>query len=204
MATRAMEKQGTNHWLWIGAGALAVGAAAVAAKRLASSGEQPEYQTITADGAFSIRAYPPLVVAETRQYGMREPSLRRGFGMLADYIFAKERPGEKIAMTAPVLSDTDQGAWRTRFVLPARYSAEAAPTPQAGVSIATLPARRVAAVRFSGVADDAVLADQEARLRRWVYDRGLVPAGPAEHAFYNAPFVPGLLRRNEVLIALAD
>ncbi|HSO84035.1 MAG TPA: heme-binding protein, partial [Thiocapsa sp.] len=30
--------------------------------------------------------------------------------------------------------------------------------------------------------------------------RGLTAAGPAVYAYYNDPFTPGFLRRNEVLI----
>jgi hypothetical protein len=33
--------------------------------------------------------------------------------------------------------------------------------------------------------------------------RGLTPEGPAVYAYYNDPFTPGFLRRNEVMIDIA-
>jgi len=36
----------------------------------------------------------------------------------------------------------------------------------------------------------------------WVEERGFKPVGEVEYAFYNAPIVPGFLRRNEVWIAV--
>ena len=53
-------------------------------------------------GDFELRDYPPLVVAEITTAGGRQQGLSSGFGPLARYIFAKERGGERIAMTAPV------------------------------------------------------------------------------------------------------
>jgi hypothetical protein len=40
-------------------------------------------------------------------------------------------------------------------------------------------------------------------LRAWLLGQGIVPEGEAEFAFYDAPMVPGPLRRNEVLIPVA-
>jgi hypothetical protein len=61
----------------------------------------------------------------------------------------------------------------------------------------------MAAIRFSGNGSARDLALMEARLRDWMTGQGLMPAGEAEFAFYDAPMVPGPLRRNEVLIPVA-
>lgn len=149
--------------------------------------------------------------------GSREDALNRGFRKLADYIFAKSRGGEKISMTAPVIQDREkiamtapvlqdqageQDAWRTRFVMPARYNRETLPQPPNGVGISETPARRVAAIRFSGRADDQAIAYREYELERWMSAHDLQSGGPAEYAFYNSPFIPSFLRRNEILVPL--
>ncbi|NCC26665.1 MAG: heme-binding protein [Gammaproteobacteria bacterium] len=182
--------------------------------------ETPEYVAVESDGAFEIRDYPALVVAETTRAGARREALGAGFGPLARYIFAKERAGEKIAMTAPVIqqrpeapaeriamtapviqSPTGEDAWSVRFIMPSGYSLEALPAPATSeVRLREIPAQRRAAVRFSGSTTDAALAEQEAALRAWMAARGLTAAGPAVYAYYNDPFTPGFLRRNEVLI----
>ena len=61
----------------------------------------------------------------------------------------------------------------------------------------------MAAVRFAGNGGAADLSTREAQLRAWLAAQGIVPEGEAEFAFYDAPMVPGPLRRNEVLIPVA-
>lgn len=181
--------------------------------------EQPAYASVLLDGDFEVRDYPPLVVAEVRRSGDREQGLRAGFGPLARYIFARERggepiemtapvqqqalaPDEKIAMTAPVTqSPNGENTWVVRFIMPSELSLEALPAPgNDAVRLRQLPASRVVAVRFSGRTDDALIAEQEQRLRDWMAVRALSPVGPSTYAYYNDPFTPGFLRRNEILL----
>lgn len=165
---------------------------------------QPKFRTILAEGSFEVREYPPLLVVENFQSGARGDALNRGFRQLAGYIFAKSRPGEKIAMTAPVVQDEPaDGRWRTRFIMPRKYSRETLPKPPAGVSVSEVPSRRIAVVRFSGSGEDSALSSREAELRRWMANNKLQVAGHAEYAFYNSPFIPPFLRRNEILIPVA-
>lgn len=193
-----------GRWAAAGGALVAAGAAYALFVRREKMSEQPIYRVVERDGAIELRDYPELLVAETVAAGPRRVALDRGFARLADYIFAKRRSGERIAMTAPVLSaPAAEAGWRTRFVMPGSYQEATLPAPQAGVAIARVPARRVAALRFNGTPDDAVLGRREADLRAWLAARGLPNDGQVEHAFYNSPFVPGALRRNEVLIALS-
>lgn len=192
-----------GRWAAAGGALVVAGAAYAVFVRKEKASEQPPYRIVERDGAIEIRDYPELLVAETDAPGTRRAALDRGFGALADYIFAKRRGGEKIAMTAPVLSaPIGPSGWRTRFVMPAEYRPATLPPPDPGVAIQLLPARRVAAIRFNGKPDDAVLARREADLRAWLKARGFAADGAVEHAFYNSPFVPAAMRRNEVLVAL--
>jgi hypothetical protein len=183
--------------------------------------EQPAYRLVDQEGAFEVRDYPALVVAEVERQGARKEALGAGFGPLARYIFAKERAGERISMTAPVIqqregtiamtspvtqSRLDNGDWTVRFIMPAQYQLDQLPAPAGGeVHLSQIPARRVAAIRFSGRADDGSIAAKEAELRAWMAGRGLSAAAAAPvFAYYNDPLTPGPLRRNEVLIDLTD
>jgi len=184
--------------------------------------EQPDYQLVGKNGDFEIRDYPPLVVAEVTRSGSRDETLSAGFRPLAGYIFAKERGGEKIAMTAPVTQQavgaeekiamtapvTQQPAgnddWTVQFIMPTEYSLADLPTPAGdGVRLDEIPARRMAVVRFSGRADNELLAEQEQRLRDWMAEQGVEPSGEPVYVYYNDPFTPGFLRRNEVMIPIA-
>ena len=166
--------------------------------------EKPRHRLVEEDGQFEIREYPELLVAEATNAGDRALALDRGFGQLADYIFAKSREGQKVAMTAPVLSTNSGGDnWTTRFVMPSRLTRETLPEAGPGIRIATLPARKVAAVRFAGTTDEAIVADYEQQLKDWVGAKKLDATGEPERAYYNSPFMPGPLRRTEVLIPIA-
>jgi hypothetical protein len=195
----------TNRRAWLIGGGVAGAAVAGAAAWWLTRIETPDYSLVLKDGAIEVRAYGALPIAEAVHDGDRDAALGAGFRALADYLFAKSRVGEKIAMTAPVIADRAGDRWRTRFVLPARYLDLDPPSPgDAAVTTTTLAPRRVAAIRFAGRADDALLAGREGELREWLGGYGLKPTGPAEYAFYNAPFVPGPLRRNEVLLPVAS
>lgn len=171
--------------------------------------EKPKYTPVETDDAIEVRDYPALIVAETVMPGDRLTALNEGFKRLTDYVFGTSRgtgdgARQKIAMTAPVLSDRDaRGHWRTRFVMPARYTLDALPQPDDDVALTALPARRMAAIRFSGSGGDEALADHERTLRVWLAQHGYIADGAAEHAFYNSPFVAPPLRHNEVLVPLA-
>ncbi|NEX15922.1 MAG: heme-binding protein [Halochromatium sp.] len=184
--------------------------------------EKPNYQVVVQDGDFELRDYPPLVVAEVSGSGSRQQSLSSGFGPLARYIFAKERGGERIAMTAPVQqralaadekiamtapvtqTPMNDGNWTVQFIMPAEYGLKDLPPPgNQQVRLDQIPARRVAAVRFSGRTNDQAIAEQQARLETWLAERGLESRGEPIYAYYNDPFTPGPLRRNEVMFEVS-
>ena len=131
--------------------------------------EQPDFTLIRAEGDFALRDYPALVVAEVTSSGDRQRASGASFRRLAAYIFAQDRPagGESIAMTAPVIQQkTAADTWRMRFVMPARYTLETLPPAPADITLTEVPARRMAAVRFSGNGAAGDLAAREAQFAR--------------------------------------
>ena len=192
-------------FLWAAGGALALLLVALGGwTLLMRTVETPDHRVIRAEGAYELRAYPALRVAEIARDGPRRAALREGFGPLARYIFARDREGPKIAMTAPVTQRPSGEGWAVAFILPAEYADAAPPAPATpGVAIRTEPAGRWAALRFSETPDDASLAAREAALRGWIAAQELSAQGAAVYAYYDDPMVPGFLRRNEVLIRVA-
>ena len=189
---------------WIAAAAAGTAAVAAAAYYLNErNSEKPDYDLLIEEGRFAMRSYPAIMVAETVQQGQRETAVGNGFRVLADYIFARSRPGKKIPMISPVLCGRAEEGWRTHFIMPAQLGAADLPEPAAGVTLAEQGARKMASLRFSGGGDDATLAESEAALREWMAANSLEPVGEAQYAFYNSPFIPGPMRRNEILIETA-
>jgi hypothetical protein len=166
--------------------------------------ETPEYRVVDGDGAFEVRRYAPMVTARVKRPGDRGTAVRAAFGPLSRYIFARDRAGEKIAMTAPVTQEPAASGWTVSFIMPAGRTTADLPQPASDVSLVEKIARLVAAVRFSGRWTDARFDRFARQLDEWARARGLAPAGPPEYAYYNDPFTPGFLRRNEVLFPMAE
>lgn len=165
--------------------------------------ETARYEVLDSDGDIEIRAYPALLVAEVTRTGPRDQAVRSGFGPLARYIFAKGREGEKIAMTAPVTQKDDGGTWTIQFIMPSTYDLEHLPKPTGSdVQLRELPALRRAAIRFSGWWSDELFSAKNAALRDWLARNGMTPSGTPTFAYYNDPFTPGFMRRNEILYDL--
>ena len=58
-------------------------------------------------------------------------------------------------------------------------------------------------LRFSGAWKDEQLNTHRASLLEYIEKSGLQTDGQPYYAFYNSPFVPPPLRRNEVLVKLS-
>lgn len=182
--------------------------------------EEAAYEVVAKQGRFEVRDYAPQIVAEVLIEGSLEEAGDRAFRPLFRYIdgdnrgrariamtapVAQEPAGEKIAMTAPVSQEKTGDRWAVRFVMPAGYTLESLPEPNdPAVTLHQHPARRVAAVRYSGFWSEKNYRRNLEALRQWMNDQGREPAGEPIWARYNPPFTPWFLRRNEILIPLAS
>jgi len=181
--------------------------------------EEPAYSLRAADGDFEVRAYAATIVAETTVRGDAWSTRFEGFGPLADYIFAKGREGEKIAMTAPVTQvprekiamtapvtqqQEASGEWTIGFTMPAGYTLATLPSPVSpDVKLVEHPARTMAVYTFSGIATDNDLQQAIDTLRTKIDQAGLVAKGGPVFAFYDPPWTLSFLRRNEVMMEVS-
>jgi len=118
--------------------------------------------------------------------------------------------GQRIAMTAPVSQARGDGAaedapWLVQFMMPSTYTLQTLPEPlDPAVRFRQVPARRVAAITYSGTWTERRYLEQLARLREAMRREGLQAAGEPVWARYDPPWTPWFLRRNEILIDLAS
>lgn len=181
--------------------------------------EEPPFTPKLRHGAFEVRDYPPLIVAEVSVTGNRKDAAGRGFRLLAGYIFGdnihrqkiamtapviQAAAGQTIAMTAPVLQTGGEGIWAIRFIMPRGSTLETLPLPNnPRVKLHGLAAARVAVVRFSGLAREDDVAARTLALSRFVGAQHLQALGPPSLAQYDPPWTPWFMRRNEMMIPVA-
>jgi len=178
-----------------------------------ASYESPKYEILKKDDKVEIRQYAPYLVAQATVSGERGDAANEAFRILAGYIFGKnEKSGkldmtspvtqtqnEKIAMTAPVAQTSKDGEWAVQFMMPSSYSLDTLPKPlDARIALLTEPAKKTVAIRFSGTWGKRNLEKHKKKLLEYVQKENIAVRGEAIYAFYNAPFMPPFLRRNEI------
>ena len=179
---------------------------------------QPEYNVLSTADDIEFRRYEPFIIASTQLSQSGNSGLSSGFRVLAGYIFGGNQPGEKLAMTAPVLQQNEPGEslpmtapvlqsaqdMRMAFVMPAGRSLEDLPIPQnAQVSLTSVDWGDAVAIRFAGRGKQERFNEAEAKLRAALEKAGRLPSGPALYAQYNSPSAFPPMRRNEVIIPIA-
>jgi len=185
--------------------------------------EEPAFKVLSHERDFEVRTYGPRIVAETLVEGTLATASSTGFRRVAGYIFGRNRSNEgqsaaiamtapvivanaqTIAMTAPVTTRAETGGYRLQFVMPAAYTLATLPTPlDPAVHLREVAGATYAVVRFSGWCGETKVAERTAALRAWLAKRDLTARGEAELARYDPPWQLPFLRRNEILIPLAD
>jgi len=178
--------------------------------------EEATYNVSKRDDKFEIRDYAPHILAETVVEGNLEEAGNKAFNRLFRYIsgdnrsrdkvamtapVSQEPMGEKIKMTAPVGQQRVQESWAVSFMMPASYTLETLPEPEdPEVTLRQVPARRMAAVSYSGFWSEKNYLRYKMELESWIQERGLTILGDPVWARYNPPFTPWFLRRNEILL----
>jgi hypothetical protein len=156
--------------------------------------------------------------------------LRKGFEILAHYIFGGNKKRQQIPMTAPVSEEsvsspekipmiapvtaekipmtapvteeqTGERVYRVSFAMPSKYSLETLPEPQdKRITFKVVESRRTAAIRFSGRVHENLANKKIEELKTWLSKNGITQKSNFVVALYNPPYIPGILRRNEIVV----
>ncbi|KAL9224022.1 hypothetical protein vseg_000097 [Gypsophila vaccaria] len=168
--------------------------------------ETPKYQILRRAADYEVRKYDPFVVVETQGDKL---SGSGGFNSIAGYIFGKNSKEEKIPMTTPVFTETndpEDPKVAIQIVIPQDKNLDSLPNPsQEAISLREVEGRIAAALRFSGKPTEEVVREKERQLRDSLIRDGLKPRNGCLLARYNDPGRTWeFIMRNEVLIWLDD
>lgn len=178
--------------------------------------EEPKYEVLSKGNGYEIRMYEPYIIAETTVSGGYRESVNKGFSNIADYIFGNNTSSEKISMTAPVIESGnsekiamtvpvitkgDSVQRKISFVMPSKYTMETIPKPNTDfVILKEIPARKVAALRFTWYSTEKRVEDKKLELAKKLMEDDVNIVGEFYSAFYNPPLSMPLLLRNEILV----
>ena len=193
---------------------------------------QPRYVVEFDDTRLQIRSYAPQIHAETMVDNRRWPdALSEGFERLAAYIGGANSTQRKIAMSSPVLTSVTAAnapsrhakSWRPpsvvaldelngsassrsmAFVMPENLPVDELPQPDdRRVLLRGVPRRRMAVLSFRGAYGGDLPAEKRNELLFLVKTAGLKAASEVWFAGYDGPTTLPFLRRNEVLVELAE
>jgi DNA gyrase inhibitor GyrI len=161
--------------------------------------ESAPYKVVSSYGKFELRDYAGLTVVETRMVGGGNGS-DGSFNRLFRFITGGNDAKQKIAMTTPVLMSGEDTNATMAFVMPASMKTAEVPKPSDGsVTVRELLAGRFAVLRFSGGRNAKNEAESLERLQAWMKQEGLKELSLPIYGYFDPPWTPAFLRRNEVM-----
>ena len=117
------------------------------------------------------------------------------------YIDQGNSKTKKIAMTTPVFTQKNEGIETMAFVLPALMSSNDVPEPlDKNVRVRTRPTGLYAVYRYSGKRVDGGSNKAKRELKNWILNNDYEQLSDPINAYYDTPWTPSFLRRNELLI----
>lgn len=164
--------------------------------------ESAPYTVKRLDNNFEIRIYPKLIFAET-------PTDKAGdsndgsFMRLFRYITGSNEQNQKIPMTTPVFMANESEQPMMAFVLPKDFNPSHVPAPKdSKVKIREIQAGEFAVLRFKGARSLEKESDSLTRLEEWLNNQHIKSVGNPMYAYFDPPWTPTFLRRNEVMLRL--
>ena len=164
--------------------------------------ETYSYTVVKKYDSFEIRKYEATLFTAVKMPSNKyNQASRKGFSILAGYIFGGNDRNEKIAMTSPV-SMSLEDSMTMMFMVPKNLSKDSLPQPnQSQIEFKVEPAKTVAAITFSGWANDKRIQAHKAKLKSALDREGIAYTRRFSFLGYNAPYEM-VNRRNEVIVEL--
>jgi len=186
-----------------------------------AAAEELNYQVIESRKGVEIRYYPAYLEATVTLAA--DGSEGDHFRVLAGYIFGGNKSRDKIAMTAPVITEqatsgekiamtapvirtpgAEPGQMRMSFSMPSAYKMNNLPIPNdPRITLREVPAHYKAVQRYGGYASATKNQQAAAEIIEVIADMpGFRATDIWMTAGYDAPWKPARYRRNEVMLTI--
>ena len=166
-----------------------------------SKSETPDYEVLLKEDSFEIRKYNTFSIVEYEDEN--DPKMKSGFGSLFKYISDDNKEKEKISMTAPVIQQEDKGIQKMAFISPKEFEGKVPEPNNPKIKVKEFEEGIFAVVQYSGLSTDKKEKKLKKELEAWVLEKEFIKESDFMLAFYNAPFVLPMLRRNEIWLRVS-
>jgi len=164
--------------------------------------ESYSYQVVKKYKDFEIRNYEASLFTTVKlsSKGYKDTS-RKGFSILAGYIFGDNDKNKKIAMTSPVAMSLEDSA-TMMFMVPREFDKKTLPKPnQSQINFVEEPAKKIAAISFTGWANEEKIAKYQKKLKLILETENISYTNQFYFFGYNPPYEI-FNRKNEVIVEL--
>ncbi|MEO1859159.1 MAG: heme-binding protein [Verrucomicrobiales bacterium] len=168
--------------------------------------ESPEYTSKKHPSGFEIRKYDEMTIVSTKKSKSKKDDEKDShFMRLFRYIDKSNEKGEKITMTTPVFMGMKGNEREMSFVLPRKIAKQGAPLPSSNsLHIAKIKPGTFAAIRFKGRSKKENIVAKKLQAKISKAGLSVDKTSKPIFAYYDRPWIPVFLRRNEVLIKIND
>lgn len=164
--------------------------------------ESYSYQVVKKYKDFEIRNYEASLFTTVKlsSKGYKDNS-RKGFSILAGYIFGDNDKNKKIAMTSPVAMSLEDSV-TMMFMVPREFDKKTLPKPnQPQINFVEEPAKKIAAISFTGWANDEKILKYQKKLKLILETENISYTNQFYFFGYNPPYEI-FNRKNEVIVEL--
>jgi hypothetical protein len=187
-------------------------------KYMSEKVETTNYTVLKYEKDYEIRSYQNHIIAQVTVEGDYKEASRKGFRILAGYIFGNNRKKENIAMTSPVTQQEntnqkiamtspvlvnlkEEESYKIAFGMPAKYKIEDLPIPNdSRIQILEIETKKVAAMIFSGSISENAIQEKKKEFLEILNQNGISIKSETYYAGYNPPWTLPWMRRNEILV----
>ena len=166
-----------------------------------SKTETPDYEVLLKEDEFEIRKYLDFFIVEYENDN--DPEINKGFGSLFNYISSDNKENEKISMTSPVIQDESNGNKKMAFIVPGKFGENIPEPNNPNLKIKKFHEGLFGVIQYSGFSNESKELKMKEKLESWILEKGYTNQSNYMLAFYNAPFTPPMLRRNEIWVRIS-
>lgn len=157
------------------------------------------YTVLSSDPPFEVRRMKDYFVVKAN---VEESRGYVGFDACFRYISGENEASQRFSMTTPVLNRMEGVKMKdTAFVL---LNQESFPQPQGNATIEKVSSSLMVIIKFGGSVSDQLLAKKQEELKTYIQSEGYTIKDGPWLARYNPPFIPGFLKRNELMMEVFD